>query len=405
MFDVIERTAGASLGANAEQIVIRGVPAAGLGGGAPVITTSIDGALIDAGRFSGNALQSTWDLDQIEVLRGPQSTQTGRNALAGAVVIRSADPVHDLEIKARAEVGNGDTLEGAFAVNVPLVEDRLALRVSLDRQQTDGFVKNITLGGADVDDRADTTLSTSLLFEPTEDFSAIFKSTRIETDSSANGPPIQGARFPDSRIAIASFPEREIGTFNAGNLRLGYDVTDAFRLESETTISQSDTLTNTDFDFTEEPLAIFINDQNVRAIEQEIKLIYEGDGVSAVLGGFFAHQETEFVSDSIFPANLLITTAPPNVTLVALQEINATRTNFAAFGEAEIELLPRLSLLAGLRYDRQINEDAQNTLVTPPLLPSSSGGGKATFDAFLPKVGLAFDITEDITLGATAQRA
>ncbi|MEM8700147.1 MAG: TonB-dependent receptor, partial [Pseudomonadota bacterium] len=277
VFDVIERTAGASLGANGESVVIRGVTAGGLGGGAPVITTSIDGARVDAGRFSGNALESTWDLQQIEVLRGPQSTQTGRNALAGAIVVRSADPVHDLEIKARAEIGNANTLEGAFAVNVPVIEDTLALRVSLDRKQTDGFVSNPTLGGIDVDDRADTTLRTSLLFEPSDNFSAIFKYTRIETDSSANGPPLQGALFPDNRINVASFPEREIGTFNAGNLRMSYDINDNFWIETETTLSESNTLTNTDLDFTALPLGIFINDQDVQGIEQEIKFLYEGD--------------------------------------------------------------------------------------------------------------------------------
>ncbi|MEM1276161.1 MAG: TonB-dependent receptor [Pseudomonadota bacterium] len=405
VFQVIERTAGASLGLNAENIVIRGVVAQGLGGGAPVITTSIDGARVDTGRFSFNALESTWDLQQVEILRGPQSTQSGRNALAGAVVIRSNDPVHEVEMKARAEIGNGTTMEGAFAVNVPVIEDTLALRVSLDREQTDGFVTNTTLNDDDFDDRADTTLRTSLLFEPTEDFSGIFKYTRIESDSSANGPTIQRSEFPDRRISVASLPEREEATFNAANLRLTYDLNESFWVETETTFSKSDTRTTTDLDFTALPLGVFINNQEVKALEQEVKFLYDSDRVSAVLGGFFAREETDFRSDSIVPASLLNPLLPPTLSIVTIQEIAQERTNYAVFGEAEIEVIPDLTFIAGARYDRQTNEDSQETSFDPALLPASSASGEETFDAFLPKVGLAYDISEDVTIGATAQRA
>ncbi|MEM9045346.1 MAG: TonB-dependent receptor [Pseudomonadota bacterium] len=412
VFDVIERTAGASLGAGGEEIVIRGVTSGGLGGGAPVITTSIDGARVDSGRFSFNALESTWDLQQIEVLRGPQSTQSGRNALAGAIVVRSADPIHALDMKARAQIGNANALEGAFAVNVPLIEDTLAVRVSLDREQSDGFVTNTTLGDDDFDDRSDTTLRTSLLFEPTEDFSAILKYTRIESDSSANGPLLQGAEFPDRRISVASLPEREDAVFNAGNLRLSYNVNDSFSIETETTFSQSNTLTTTDSDFTAAPISVFINDQDVQALEQEIKLFYESDRVSAVVGGFFAQEETEFRSDSVVPAFLVFPALPPTLTLSAVQEIEQERTNYAVFGEAEVDLIAGLSLIAGARYDRQTNEDSQNTSIVPSdpalasfLPPSSSASGEETFDAFLPKLGLSYAVTEDVTIGATAQRA
>ncbi|MEM1384342.1 MAG: TonB-dependent receptor [Pseudomonadota bacterium] len=411
VFDVIERTAGASLGSGGEQAVFRGVPAGGLGGGAPVITTTIDGARVESGRFSFNALQSTWDLEQIEILRGPQSTQSGRNALAGAIVLRSADPVHELEMKARALAGNGSTLEGAFTANVPVIEDTLALRVSLDREQTDGFVTNTTLGTDDIDNRADTTLRTSVLLEPTENFSGIFKYTRIESDSSANGPPLQGSLFPDSRVNVASVPEREVATFNAGNLRLGYDFNDSFRVETETTLSKSNTVTVTDLDFTAAQIGVFVNDQDVQALEQEIKLLYQSDRINAVFGGFFAQQETDFRSDSTVPAFLFDPTLPPTLTLSTVQESESEQTNYAVFGEAEIEVFPDIDLILGARYDRQTNKDSQVTDIVPsdpsfpPVFPSSSAAGEATFDAFLPKVGLSYAITEDVTIGATAQRA
>ncbi|MEM6680412.1 MAG: TonB-dependent receptor, partial [Pseudomonadota bacterium] len=218
LFDVIERTAGTSLGSGGEQVVIRGVPSGGLGGGAPVITTRIDGAVVNFGRFGSNATGSTWDLDQIEILRGPQSTQTGRNTLAGAIEIRSQDPIYDVEMKARAELGNGSTAAGAFVVNTPLIEDKAALRVALDYERTDGFVDNPTLGIEDYDEADQVTLRTGLRLDPTDTFTAILKYTHLNGESSGNGPELQGTLFPDERVNIANVPDREDVTFNAGNV-------------------------------------------------------------------------------------------------------------------------------------------------------------------------------------------
>ena len=96
---------------------------------------------------------STRDREQVEMLRGSQSTQQGRTALAGAIVIRSKDPTHEFEVKDRGEIGERDTVGGSLAVNLPVIEDRVALRVSADRRSTAGFVTNVTLGENDLDRR------------------------------------------------------------------------------------------------------------------------------------------------------------------------------------------------------------------------------------------------------------
>lgn len=411
LFDVIERTAGASLGAEGERIVIRGVPETGVGNGAPVITKRVDGAVVDVGRTTFNATNSTWDLRQIEVLRGPQSTQTGRNALAGAVEIRSNDPTYDPEIKVRTAIGNENTGAGAFAVNVPLIEDTAALRVSLDRQRTDGFVTNPTLGEDDYDSRDDMTLRAGLRVDPTDDLTAIFKYTRIESESSANGPAIEGSLFPGRRVSVVNESEREDTTLSAGNLRVFYDFSESLRLENETTYTVSNTSTVLDFDNSAAPLSVFTNEVDSRSLEQELKLLYTADRVRAVLGGFFAKDDSDFQSVSTLPGFLAFPGLPPTLIVSGTLRPSGKRTNYAVFGEAEIGVLPALTLIAGGRYDHQKNEGRNVTTVevsdpafAPLLPPSATTKTKVRFDAFLPKLGLVYDFTDDASLGFTVQR-
>ncbi|MEM6663374.1 MAG: TonB-dependent receptor [Pseudomonadota bacterium] len=194
IYDIYQRTAGVTPGTNGRDLVIRGIQRNGLGfGGGATISTRIDGADVSsAGRFR-NLDFSTWDLEQVEIFRGPQSTQSGRNALAGVVDIRSKDPVFDFEAKARAEFGSGPTGAAAFAVNVPIVEDTLALRVSVDRDQSAGFIENTTRQSDNYGDSELTTLRGSVRFDPFDTLSTVLKYTYVREER--GGESLDGARF------------------------------------------------------------------------------------------------------------------------------------------------------------------------------------------------------------------
>ncbi|MEM7191048.1 MAG: TonB-dependent receptor, partial [Pseudomonadota bacterium] len=118
---------------------VRGIDgSAGLTGGAalttgaqPRIPIIVDGVARPIAIGATPSLASNWDLRAVEVARGPQGTTTGRNALAGAVRIWTNDPVYSFEGAVRANFFTEEaTFGGAFMLNMPVVENQVALRVA-----------------------------------------------------------------------------------------------------------------------------------------------------------------------------------------------------------------------------------------------------------------------------------
>ena len=110
-----------------------------------------------------------YDLESIEVLRGPQSTLYGRGATGGTVNIRTAKPrLDEFSASGDASYGNYNAAEIKGMVNIPLVTDVAAIRLAADWTRHDGFVKNIA-DNSDIDSGDTYSVRGSLRFEPTSD--------------------------------------------------------------------------------------------------------------------------------------------------------------------------------------------------------------------------------------------
>jgi iron complex outermembrane receptor protein len=115
--------------------------------------------------------QEFYDLERVEVLRGPQGTLYGRNATAGVVNIISAKPKFLYEAKLSGDVANYNSTRLEGMVNIPLVEDAVALRLAGAWTKRDGFVTN-QLNGNPIDGRDLWSSRVSLRFEPNDWISA-----------------------------------------------------------------------------------------------------------------------------------------------------------------------------------------------------------------------------------------
>ena len=110
---------------------IRGIDAFNVSGGGNSYLASVyvDGAAL-AYRMIQSGGFSTWDVSQVEILRGPQSTLQGRNALAGAVVMSTKDPSYESDMKVRIGFGDYGRKDAAIALGGELVDNQVAFRFS-----------------------------------------------------------------------------------------------------------------------------------------------------------------------------------------------------------------------------------------------------------------------------------
>ncbi len=158
---------------------IRGIGTAGQNTGLEQsVGVVIDG--VARGR-PGAALGDYVDIEQIEVLRGPQGTIFGKNTSAGVINVRTAKPSFDRRIKADLTYGNYDMRQVRASISGPLSET-LAASIAGSIHKRDGYMENLTPGLADSNDRDRWSIRGQLLWEPSEDVSLRIIGDHAEAD-------------------------------------------------------------------------------------------------------------------------------------------------------------------------------------------------------------------------------
>ena len=134
------------------------------------IGVMIDGIYL--GSLAGQVLEN-FDLERVEILRGPQGTLFGKNTVGGVIHVIRSRPTGELGARVKATVGQDGQREFRGVFNTSLVEDKLALKLFGSYIQDDGFTENITLGGKNgaTDYKS---YGATFLFTPNDDFEALF---------------------------------------------------------------------------------------------------------------------------------------------------------------------------------------------------------------------------------------
>ncbi len=454
--DVLLRTPNVSTNGSTAAFSIRGISRTGAGGGQGVTSNVyLDGAPITQFALT-YGFDSVWDLGQIEILRGPQSTVQGRNALAGSVVLRTNDPTYDWEGAARARYAEFGTLQTAGVVSGPIIDNQLAFRLAVDHQTTDGFARN-GFTGVDYNARNNVLVRGKLLIEPStlDKLRSVFivdynngesgpQSTRIFSNVSIGEPGYGAFDYTDFR----SFIPQEIT--DVETIRVvsdsTYDLTSNLTLHSILTYEdnkylrqlgdpdnpgQLDTSVNEDV----------LNDGDAQTTTAELRLTYDFDRWSGSIGAYYFNEVYEL--DTIFFSSLerevFFPIDPVDSLLVGGNFTREETDNYALYIQTRFEPSDQWTFDFGLRYD--FEEYATTGTVSGELgvLPTSCVGtisdsvrdflGLDTnmptcidivraatpteavppiqaneFDAFLPRGTVTYHFNNDVSIFLSAQR-
>lgn len=352
-----------------------------------------------------------FDVAQIEIYRGPQSTLQGRNALAGAIIVRTTDPTYDWTARGRVEVAEYNTQRYAVAFGGPLVDDVLAFRLVAEYGESRGFITNPVLGRNDVDSDETLNLRAKLLFEPTDRLTALL--TYYYTEGLAGTGfgtgTVEGPDFFDREVFFDNATLLDIHTHNF-SADIEYKFSDVITLQSVTTYTDASEVSRERFPVDpDEATGFDIGTDSEKIVTTDLRLFVETKRWDVLFGFYYFNREQEFERDLL--ARLTI---GPFSTLVNFQGEGGSRIeNFAFYIDGEYAVTDQLSVLFGGRYD---NEDFEVLSLSstifdpeiPPFFVSSIGGvleADTTFDAWLPKVGFRYEITDDQSIGFVIQRA
>ncbi|MFJ2545906.1 TonB-dependent receptor [Pseudomonas sp. NPDC087612] len=349
------------------------------GGTVPRATINLDGHYLNYNEMFFGAT-SVWDIDSIEVFRGPQTTSQGANAIAGAIIVNTKDPTFTPEAAYQTEVGSYDAKRSSVAVSGPLMGNELAGRLAVDYSARDTFIDydnpKFQRGKADQNFRA-VTARAKLLWVPESLPGLEAKYTFAHNDS--NRPSQEAASAPLHKLDhdTTTMPSWEQDT-NTSVVDVSYDFDNGIKLFNQAQYSLSNVQRFTgiagegDADIKQK------NASN----ESRITFGDALDTLSGMGGIYYAHTKTD-----------------ETLNLRGLSAFDDTKENLGIFGELNYRLSERWTLSTGLRFQQDHIERQGNSVLAPTALDYEK-----TFSALLPKVSLAYAATPDWTVGALVSR-
>ena len=390
LVDVFARTPGIYNQSGNENWGIRGVPVSGFEDQGPAALNGAVSVFVDGAAQPNRALTLSpmplWDVEQVEVFLGPQSTTQGRNSLAGAVVIQTKNPTFEPSFSAQTNVGNYNERGGAVAGGGAIVDGKIAGRIAVDYQEGDGYIDNVF-----TDDDANQTRTGNargkLLILPNDDLDVLLTYAHGESRKGDNSVMRQNDKIRYYKVAsnTDAYDKLKQDTVSA---KVDYRLDDNWSLTSLTANTDSDYDARLDFDQSADANETVLRKQYGDLFSQELRLNYSGDTVKSFAGLYYGHNTNNF-HDRLFFDDSLVGTVKGDTTI----------ENKAVFGEVNWTFAPRWTLITGLRYDHETNDtDVKQDDFSEPAKE------KQTSDAVLPKLGIDYELAENQYLGFMVQR-
>jgi iron complex outermembrane recepter protein len=377
-------------GGTSRRVFIRGL-ANGAG-----FTSSLIGLYVDDMSVSGNPAYTLdlrpYDMERVEVLRGPQGTLYGDGSVGGTIRFITKKPQLDrfsgkTDITAFFTEGGDPSQKIQGAVNVPLINEALGLRIAATYENTGGWINHPAVSNDNYNEQEAINVRTNLLWYATEALEVSAMAIVHRNDASLNISEDENGNFTQV-LGLSTTPSVD-DEYELYNLSLIYDL-GSFEITSSTGYLDSSTETNelgSIFPTSHDLLDDYIVDSSI--LNQELRASSISDGAWRwTLGAFYKDRKIDQL------IGRYLSGTPTEVTFgpISFSDIQDSQS-WAVFGDTSYAVTERLELGVGMRYF----EDERNFF-------DGTTTQSGSFDSLSPRLYVNFDLTQDIkTYGSVAK--
>jgi iron complex outermembrane receptor protein len=371
----------------------------------PGVAVHQDGVYLARRLYQSGAF---FDVERIEVLRGPQGTLYGRGATGGAVNIMTRAPTPEFEGYGRLTLGNYNLVVTEGAVSGPIFGSKVLGRVAFKTRDHEGYTPNL-FNGQRYDDADEADARVRLRFLPTEtlqiDLSADVRTVggyggitpdRRFDPAIATPQELAGGVFAPGRAVNHDHPKSYDAEYLGGSLNVTWDLGDLTLTSLSAARRMKSTLVY-DIDGTQIAGAGF--DPSIEKqdqLSQELTLSRTGGDLEWVAGLFWFDEDADGLLNIPFPLS-------PNSAAGLIDGVRTTA--IAIYGDATWHAGDKLDLTVGARWGRdskRADEAFYFGGVSGPLLLADSL--KEDWTSFTPRAAVTYRLTSDVSAYATVSR-
>ncbi|MCU7836385.1 MAG: TonB-dependent receptor [gamma proteobacterium symbiont of Taylorina sp.] len=389
---------------------LRGIGGTSTGSGDSGVSSFMDGIYLTS---AVQSFQDFYDIDRVEIIKGPHGVHLGRNVLGGAVSIITHDPVPYYEAYGDVLYGTSNQQQFRGALNLPVFDSGMSFRLAGTMLGRDGYSRNI-FRHEDLDDQdyyawrgklrytASTDLDIIFSMEQTKQNDTSGLAKQPDPDVGVNGGILLGGVVPDDpRKVTHNVDQNQAIKTEIYSARVTLD-TDSFKIKStsaywETDLDLAYELDGTNIDFSSNFPA-----SNSTSFSQEFRFeSFQNQPLTWSTGVYFLHEDSEQHQDVHLP-------------LINFQNIPDSTTrnsSYAVFGELAYQFTDQWQGRFGLRYNYEEKElDLQQSIIDPygiqgiPGTHTVTHKAKENWEAVTPELGLSFTPDANVFYYAKASR-